>query len=205
MTVLSKLSARSTLALDDSQRKVVLKELPPDCLIDGELRDGIRERLQRIRELPLAGVANLIRIEFVNATPVLMWEYMEGVNLETSLQQRDLSAQKALAQELTRHIHALHALGLVHGAIKSGNIIVTDHGIKLTDFSPLLFTDPSDDLIALRNLVQQEVPDTSPVLEDDPRSTGIRLRAIFGAVFTAIAGVLLFLLIRKYAAQWGAL
>src|SRR5205814_6702633 len=111
------------------------------------------------------------------------WEYIEGIDLETALQQRDPSARAILTRDLTRHVHALHALGLVHGAIKPGNVIVTDQGLKLIDFSPLLFTDPAEDLTALRKIVEKISPEVTSVPDRDRPAIGIRVRAIFAAIF----------------------
>src|SRR5687768_5806805 len=53
----------SYLAAGPGGRGVVLKPLDRDCLLKNGLHPSIRERLARVRELALAGVANLYGVE----------------------------------------------------------------------------------------------------------------------------------------------
>src|SRR4051812_33049220 len=57
-SILHPLSGSSFLAHDSSRRKVVLKLLPPDCLLEGQLNPSIADRLRRVREIAMTDVAN---------------------------------------------------------------------------------------------------------------------------------------------------
>ena len=60
---------------------VVRKRLDDDCLLDGQLHPSIRQRLERVRELPLTGVANLIGVEKNNAgVAELVWQFVTGTS-----------------------------------------------------------------------------------------------------------------------------
>src|SRR4051812_50121461 len=80
-TQASPLRMSSSLHTTSLDRKVVLKPLDGDCLLDGQLHPMIRQRLERVRELPLTGVANLIGVERVHGDAQLVWEFVDGTPL----------------------------------------------------------------------------------------------------------------------------
>src|SRR5437773_1622481 len=121
-------------------RRVVLKRLDPDCLLDGQLHPSIRERLHRVRELPLTCVANLMGVDKVERAGELVWEFVPGRALEEI--RGDEAAWRKLAREIILAVEALHSSGIVHGAIHERNVIVDERGeIRLTHISPLLWSD----------------------------------------------------------------
>jgi hypothetical protein len=126
-------------------KKLVYKELDDDCLLDGQLHPAIRQRLNRIRELPLVGVANLIGVERIDGTAQLVWEFVPGRNLEAIT--ADAGTWERIAREAILAIESLHAVGIVHGAIHERNVIVLHDGtVKLTHVSPLLWTETGNDV-----------------------------------------------------------
>jgi serine/threonine protein kinase len=153
---------RPVLALAPGNRRVVLKPLDPDCLLrsgaNPKLHATIRDRLARIRELAHARIANLYGVEHDQRIVYLVWEYVEGQPLEewaTNEQQRRPSPKELLlaARELILTIEALHARGIVHGAIHGRNVIVDPQGkLKLTHISPLLYSEPRHDLDSIADL-----------------------------------------------------
>ena len=147
-----------TTSLD---RPVVFKPLDADCLLDGQLHPMIRQRLERVRELPLTAVANLIGVERVDGAARLMWEFVPGTPLA------DLGGDEAAWVRVTREailaVESLHASGIVHGAIHERNVIVTDRGeVKLTHVSPLLYDDPEQDAADLRDMLDRLVAGNLP-------------------------------------------
>src|SRR5262245_61809492 len=74
-TTLPSLLPRIFLVTVAGSKKLVFKRLDDDCLLDGHLHPAIRQRLNRIRELPLGSVANLIGVERVDGVAQLLWEF----------------------------------------------------------------------------------------------------------------------------------
>jgi tRNA A-37 threonylcarbamoyl transferase component Bud32 len=142
-------------------RKVVLKRLEEDCLFEGRLHVSIKERLARIQEVAHGGVANLYGVERVGDFVFLVWEYIEGVPLEEYLVKEDARGRLPdlmdVGRELVMSVEGLTRLGLVHGALHGGNIIVTDKGIRLTHLSPYLYTDPQEDARAVIELLLESL------------------------------------------------
>jgi tRNA A-37 threonylcarbamoyl transferase component Bud32 len=156
-SALHELSQKSVLASDPSSRQVVLKDLPPDCLLEGQLNPNIAERLRRVREISMTNVANLRGVERVDDRIVLVWDFVEGVPLDTYVADpsRDLPR---LVRELVHTVEQFHSTGLVHGALHSGNVLVDMAGrLKLIDVSPLLFLDPAKDEAAVLEMCRKLV------------------------------------------------
>jgi serine/threonine protein kinase len=143
-------------ALGPGGRRIVLKALDPDCLLkEGTvLHPNIRDRLGRVRELALTGVANFLGVcrdpenAYDGDAAWLMWEYVEGQTFDryaadTARSERDVALA---ARELILTIDSLHLQGIVHGSIKGSNVLIDPTGaIRLTHVSPLLYTDPVED------------------------------------------------------------
>ena len=146
------------LATGPGGRGVVLKPLGGDCLHRGQLHPGIRDRLERVRELAHPGVANLHGVGREGDSAWLIWEHVEGQTFEAYAKGHCESPRSlaVLARELVLTVDALHARGIVHGAVSDGNAIVTPAGsIRLTHVSPYLYTDPADDAEAVLDVLEQ--------------------------------------------------
>lgn len=149
-------SNKSYLALAPGGRKVVLKMLQSDCMLRGQLHPSIRDRLGRVRELAHRGVANLHGVERSPSGIYLVWEYIEGTPFDDYAAMIPPDQLPMLAREMILSIEALHALGIVHGAISGGNVLVDAAGaIRLTHVSPLLYHDPAQDAAAAVNLLRK--------------------------------------------------
>src|SRR2546423_6263079 len=102
-TILRELSLGKTfLARDACGRSVVLKILPPDCLLEGQLNPNIAQRLRRVREIAMTDVANLRGVERAGEEVFLVWDFVEGVPFETYVKDLDLRKATDLVNELNR-------------------------------------------------------------------------------------------------------
>ena len=150
---------RTYLATASDGRRVVLKMLDPACLLDGQLHPSVRERLARVRELAEKHIANLHGVERDGSYTYLVWDYVPGTTFAdlsaAGLPHRELLQ---LARELVLLVESLHAGGIVHGAIGGGNVVVDPtRRLRLTHISPLLYTDPRHDALAVTTLLEKTV------------------------------------------------
>ncbi len=183
------------MAVAPGGRRVVLKSLDEDCLWKGQLHPNVRDRLARVRELAHAGVANLYGVERDGGLTYLVWEYVTGRTLAdragsaASCPPRDFLL---LARETVLSVEMLHARGIVHGAVKSSNVIATADGrAVLTHVSPLLYTDPAEDVSAVQAMLRE--------LLDARGEAGSSLGRLLDEVETADAPL------RRLAGRLGAL
>ncbi len=164
-------------------RRVVLKKLDDDCLLDGQLHPSIKLRLERVRELPVRCVANFLGVERDDAgVAQMVWDYVPG----TPLADVKSADWLRLSREVVLAVQSLHAAGIVHGAIHGGNVILGDDGeIRLTHVSPLLYSDPDHDAAdvaaMLDALVNEHAPHTplAAVLADAAGQPQITLSELY--------------------------
>ena len=163
----------SYLAVGPGGRGIVLKPLDRDCLLKNGLHPSIKERLARVRELAMAGVANLYGVEREPAakppapSPAagpppawLIWEHVPGQPLSAYAASPACTQRKLalVGRELVLTVDALHRQGIVHGALRASNVIVDPFGnVQLTHVSPLLYTDPADDVWGVVNALGEVV------------------------------------------------
>ena len=175
-------------------RRLVKKPLDADCLLDGQLHPSIRQRLERVRELPLRGVANLLGVERHadgEGVAQLVWEYAPGKPLEEV--QGDEATWRRSCREVILAVEALHSTGIVHGAIHARNVIINEAGeIRLTHVSPLLYSDPDQDagdaIRMLRELVTRQLPNSQLALDlDEADSASWRLSDLYARLSNASA------------------
>ena len=125
-------------------RPVVLKRLADDCLHRGGLHPAIRDRLARTREVPHPAVSQLRGVDRLPAGTFAVWDHVAGLSWE------EATVTPATALAAVRAVEALHAAGLVHGAIHGRNLLLTPAGdVRLLHPSPYLYTDPAADLAGL--------------------------------------------------------
>jgi hypothetical protein len=170
-------------------RRVVLKELAEDCLLDGELHPSIALRLMRVRELPMTAVANLHGVERVDGRACLIWDFVEGRVLE------ELSATEraGVEREVRLVVETLHSHGIVHGALHGRNIIVDGRGgVHVTHVSPLLHGDESVDFAALDGVFSAGpfTPHPNPLPQRE-MGPDVNARAIIGAGVALAVGLLI--------------
>jgi hypothetical protein len=141
-------------------RRVVLKRMDEDCLLQGGLHPTIKDRLCRVRELAHGGVANLHGVGREGDAAYMIWEYVPGITFDeyVAAPQRTNRELLLLARELVLSVDSLHLQGIVHGALIGGNIIVQrDGSIRLTHVSPLLYTDTETDVECVIGLLEDAV------------------------------------------------
>jgi len=218
---------RTLLATDADGRQVILKMLDEDCLLRGKLHPDIHDRLARVRELADTAVANLYGVERDGNRVFAVWEYLQGKTFGQRVAELPSAAElMALARELSLAVESMHALGIVHGQIHAGNVIIDAHlRIRLTHVSPLLYDNPASDLHDVANLViaagKQRgwnvgvAPGTVATLAqwrarlgeagaavapvspvNRPREKSPRLRAMLAAGIMALAGIALVVVVR---------
>lgn len=203
-------------------RRVVLKPLDQDCLLDGQIHPTIRLRLQRIQELPLTSVANLYGVEEIERQPRLVWAFVEGATLQDADRALDEARIKSLRREVLHAVSALHACGIVHGDLHARNIFLDDRGaVHLTHISPLLYDDPKQDLDAIDRMfgggdgmrsgaatglestgeltVGLTGGLTGEVTSEPAEPRALRTRAIVAATIAAAVGIGIALFIARYS------
>jgi aminoglycoside phosphotransferase (APT) family kinase protein len=159
-TIVRELSPGRSWQGRESGRDVVLKVLEDDCLLEGKLHPSIRQRLERVRELPARLVANLHGVERDGDLTYLVWDYVEGKTVrELEHEDRGDDAEvvdwRRVARELVLAVRGLHARGIVHGAIHGGNVVIDPRGrVWLIDVSPLLWGEEQEDARGIVDLLR---------------------------------------------------
>src|SRR5688572_20858910 len=171
-------SGLTWLAAAPGGRRVVLKVLDEDCLWKNQLHPSIKDRLGRVRELAHTGVTNLYGVERADGLVYAVWEYVPGETLDQFALSPACDPRKLVevATEVLFAVEMLHARGIVHGAIKASNVVIDPAGGRpvLTHVSPLLYSDPQEDVRAaahmIRSLVARRGDAATPLarLLDDP-------------------------------------
>jgi serine/threonine protein kinase len=107
----------------------------------GTLNSQLINRMkQKVKELSLInhhGIARLIDGDYGWQGFYYVREYVEGRSLEQLLKEGEVGEEKARAitEEVCRALEPAHARGIVHGALKPGNIFIDKKGVvKLADF-----------------------------------------------------------------------
>jgi len=77
------------------------------------------------------------RLSDFDDTPYIIFEYLEGQDLEHALQEQRLTADEVLefARQILLGILHLHQHGFYHQDIKPSNLLLTGEGIKIIDFN----------------------------------------------------------------------
>jgi serine/threonine protein kinase len=112
----------------------------------------------RVRELAHRHVATLRTVERTpDGDAWLVWDYLDGVTFGEHVVSRTANLAR-LTRDVILAVESLHALGIVHGALHERNIIVSPDGqIRLTHISPLLYSDPAEDVAAIAKLFRSHV------------------------------------------------
>jgi hypothetical protein len=190
--IVRELSTGSFLAENEGGRKVVIKALQPDCLLEGQLHPSIRLRLTRVGQLPTRRVANLHGVVSDRGIMYLIWDYVPGRTMA------DLPDRRRFARELRAAVESMHSWGIVHGAIHENNVIVDDRGtVVLTHVSPLLFNDEQRDWRAVATLVPPEVQHVAAA----QTQAQVRWRSLLWAMIAIVGGIIVALAMAHFAGQ----
>ena len=190
--ILEKLNSHTLRAIDVSGNRVILKTLDDACLQHGRLHPNVKERLARIRELPVRDLAMLHGVEIVDGQPVLVWDDLPG---ETLAQFVSHARPPGLGRDVSLLVDALHGHGIVHGAIHARNVIVDSTGRpRLTHLSPLLHYEPEVDRIELAKMLDElglaEPPTAAAMAVERSRSSQVlRSASLWMAVGLAVLAI----------------
>jgi serine/threonine protein kinase len=186
-------------------RRTVRKPVDEDCLLGGQLHPSVVERLERVRELPVISVANLLGVERDEDGVWMVWQFVPGTPLEAILKQSNYSPgyREKLIRELRLAVTAMHAHGIVHGAIHPRNVIIDpENRVHLTHISPLLWEDPAADDVAVEDIAGmlgvEPDPKSIDTSLDDAEDRAVRRGAYLRALGAAVFGILLFMAILWY-------
>lgn len=188
----------------DRAAGVVRKPIDVDCLLGGQLHPSVADRLARVRDLPVMAMANLRSVDRDASGVWLVWQYIEGKTLPEYLAGRpDPEELDRIRRDLSGIVEQIHAHGIVHGAIHANNVIIDLQGrVRMTHISPLLYSDPDQDLDALQELLAAYAPPPSEhalVAEKTrDRETGTRIRAYLLVAASILSGILIFWAILWY-------
>lgn len=74
---------------------------------------------------------------FADGTPYIIFEYVEGLDVEEMIQNHILSLEDSvkLAMQVAEGLAHIHAHGVYHQDIKPSNLLWTDHGVRIIDFN----------------------------------------------------------------------
>lgn len=134
---------------------VELQPIPPEAMENGTLRDGIAERLERLRQAPHARLAHLLDVREMDGKWFLAWEKIPGRSLADSSVTFPEDRLYGALGELIDAVEGLHQLGLVHGNLRSENVMIADDGVYVTNASPLLWTDEQIDIAAVGKIMRE--------------------------------------------------
>ena len=72
-----------------------------------------------------------------DATPYIVFEYVDGLDVEGLIQDRALSLEDSveLAMQVAEGLAHIHAHGVYHQDIKPSNLLWTDRGVRIIDFN----------------------------------------------------------------------
>jgi len=105
---------------------------------DEDLEDQFLREAQLVGQLSHPSIVQLYDVGInEQGTPFLVMEYVAGTTLEEHLKSRLLPLQRACtwAADIARAMALAHRAGIIHGDIKTGNILVTlEDKVKLGDF-----------------------------------------------------------------------
>ncbi|MBV2155031.1 SAV_2336 N-terminal domain-related protein [Kitasatospora sp. SUK 42] len=123
------------------------------------------DRVRRLQALEHPGIAAFLAGAVDDEQLHLVLEFVDGPNLRSVLARRRFSVHNAamLGQAVAEALDYLHGQGVVHGEVKSSNILVRpDGGPALCDFGFDEASQHTDDLHALGRLLYEMLADTRP-------------------------------------------
>jgi serine/threonine protein kinase len=119
------------------QRKVVLKFLPSHLTTNTHLVDRFKREAQAAAALTHPNIVTIYERGEHGGQFYIAMEYIDGINLNELLEEREVSIRKALviAIQASRGLRKAHGVGIIHRDIKPANIMIDKDGwVKILDF-----------------------------------------------------------------------
>jgi serine/threonine protein kinase len=176
-------------------RDVALKLLK-DPGADPRSGDALIREARRLARVRHPNVITVYGAERVDDEVGIWMEFVEGTTLRDALaDSTDVEPHRVMqiGVELCAALDAVHALGLVHGDVKPGNVLVSHDGrILLSDFGA--GRGLADDAETLRATLSYAAPEVlsghAPTPHSDLYSLGVLLQALAGDRVTMLRDVL---------------
>jgi len=124
-------------AHDGAGNQLAIKFLRRELDADADGRAVLEREVAALRRLKHPAVVRVIDAELDGADAFIVTELVDGVNLQTEIDERgplDPLDLYELADQLAAALEAVHLAGVVHRDLKPSNVMITDHGPVLIDF-----------------------------------------------------------------------
>lgn len=149
------------------------EETGPEAALEDQILAYGRERIEREIELwkPLdhVNLCKLLKVIFVDGKVAFVMEYAENGDLLTRISETplDLSTVRDYFGQLCAAVHFLHSRNIIHGDIKLENILLTEGGVKLSDFGLARYAAKERGLKNNCGTVEYAAPELLTESEDD--------------------------------------
>src|SRR5438552_2853296 len=128
-------------------RAVVIKVLPTELTVKETNLKRFEREARLASALDHPNICTIFDLDETDGVHYIAMQYVEGRNVRQLVNGRPLELESALqiAIQVTDALAAAHTRGIIHRDIKSGNVMVTDHGqVKILDFGLAKLLDETD-------------------------------------------------------------
>src|SRR5947209_19725828 len=118
-------------------RAVVIKILPPELTVKETNLKRFEREARLASALDHPNICTIFDMDEAGGLHFIAMQYVEGKNVRQLVNGRPLELESALriGIQVADALATAHARGIIHRAIKSGNVMVTDSGqVKILDF-----------------------------------------------------------------------
>ncbi|MFD7571151.1 protein kinase [Streptomyces sp. NPDC059810] len=122
---------------DGDGAPAAVKVLRPELAHDQHLAQRFVREADMARAVTSTGVARVLGAQTEGGRPWIAAEFLAGPTLDEAVRAygpMDVPAVRALAAQLARTLHDIHAAGLIHRDLKPANIVLTSTGPRIIDF-----------------------------------------------------------------------
>jgi len=124
------------------ERNVAIKFLPENLARDQDEKNRLIREARAAAALNHPNISTIYAIEEKGDELFIVMEYIDGQDLSTIIKERMLTTEETLqfAIPLCNGLQAAHDQGIIHGDIKSSNIMLNQQGLlKIMDFGLATF------------------------------------------------------------------